>query len=79
MRGQMAQCASLIAPYGLRPEDNDENPIWHGSIDAGGGGTRRRCDPGSACAGQTAQFQAALKIGEKYAKFNILAVNGVRQ
>jgi uncharacterized protein (DUF1330 family) len=25
------------------------------------------------------EFQAALKIGEKYAKFNILAVNGVRQ
>ena len=24
-------------------------------------------------------FQAALKIGEKYAKFNIIAVNGVRQ
>jgi uncharacterized protein (DUF1330 family) len=24
------------------------------------------------------EFQAALKIGEKYAKFNILAVNGVR-
>jgi uncharacterized protein (DUF1330 family) len=24
-------------------------------------------------------FQAALKIGEKYAKFNIVAVNGVRQ
>jgi uncharacterized protein (DUF1330 family) len=25
------------------------------------------------------EFQAALKIGEKYAKFNIVAVNGVRQ
>ena len=25
------------------------------------------------------EFQAALKVGEKYAKFNILAVNGVRQ
>jgi uncharacterized protein (DUF1330 family) len=25
------------------------------------------------------EFQAALKIGEKYAKFNIIAVNGVRQ
>jgi uncharacterized protein (DUF1330 family) len=25
------------------------------------------------------EFQAALKIGEKYAKYNILAVNGVRQ
>jgi uncharacterized protein (DUF1330 family) len=24
-------------------------------------------------------FQAALKLGEKYAKFNIIAVNGVRQ
>src|SRR5262245_53480127 len=24
-------------------------------------------------------FQPALKVGEKYAKFNILAVNGVRQ
>jgi uncharacterized protein (DUF1330 family) len=24
-------------------------------------------------------FQAALKIGEKYAKFNIVAVNGVKQ
>ena len=24
------------------------------------------------------EFQAALKVGEKYAKFNILAVNGVR-
>jgi uncharacterized protein (DUF1330 family) len=25
------------------------------------------------------EFQAALKLGEKYAKFNIIAVNGVRQ
>ena len=25
------------------------------------------------------KFQAALKIGEKYAKFNIVAVNGIRQ
>ena len=25
------------------------------------------------------EFQAALKTGEKYAKFNIVAVNGVRQ
>jgi uncharacterized protein (DUF1330 family) len=25
------------------------------------------------------EFQAALKVGEKYAKFNIVAVNGVRQ
>jgi uncharacterized protein (DUF1330 family) len=25
------------------------------------------------------EFQAALKIGEKYAKFNIVAVDGVRQ
>ena len=25
------------------------------------------------------EFQAALKIGEKYAKFNIVAVNGIRQ
>jgi uncharacterized protein (DUF1330 family) len=25
------------------------------------------------------EFQAALKIGEKYARFNIVAVNGVRQ
>jgi uncharacterized protein (DUF1330 family) len=25
------------------------------------------------------EFQAALKIGEKYAKFNIVAVNGVRR
>jgi uncharacterized protein (DUF1330 family) len=25
------------------------------------------------------EFQAALKMGEKYAKFNIVAVNGVRQ
>jgi uncharacterized protein (DUF1330 family) len=25
------------------------------------------------------EFQAALKIGEQYAKFNIIAVNGVRQ
>jgi uncharacterized protein (DUF1330 family) len=24
-------------------------------------------------------FQAALKVGEKYAKFNIIAVNGVKQ
>jgi uncharacterized protein (DUF1330 family) len=24
-------------------------------------------------------FQAALKIGEKYAKFNIIAVNGIKQ
>jgi uncharacterized protein (DUF1330 family) len=24
-------------------------------------------------------FQAVLKIGEKYAKFNIIAVNGVNQ
>jgi hypothetical protein len=24
------------------------------------------------------EFQAALKIGEKYAKFNILAVNGLK-
>jgi uncharacterized protein (DUF1330 family) len=25
------------------------------------------------------EFQAALKIGEKYAKFNIIAVNGIKQ
>ena len=25
------------------------------------------------------EFQAALKIGEKYAKFNIVAVNGIKQ
>jgi uncharacterized protein (DUF1330 family) len=25
------------------------------------------------------EFQAALKIGEKYAKFNIVAVNGIRR
>jgi uncharacterized protein (DUF1330 family) len=24
------------------------------------------------------EFQAALKIGEKYAKFNIVAVNGLK-
>ena len=28
---------------------------------------------------QLSQYQAALKFGEKHAKYNIIAVNGVKQ